>query len=158
MGLPDADGREGGEMICSSRGVLQKLYQWIWVPNGPAYETATQKHQEWMTAQETAFTQVKQILTTRPLLAYPNFSRPFDWKRTRDDGNGRRPVAYASKVNSQTEANYGITELECAAVVWAIKLFHPYLYGRRFSIVTDHAALKWLMTSPNLTANYTDGR
>ncbi|OWZ02371.1 Gag-pol fusion protein [Phytophthora megakarya] len=89
---------------------------------------------------ETAFTEVKQILTTRPLLAYPNFSRPFrletDASKTglgaslmQDDGNGRRPVAYTSKVNSQTEANYGITELECAAVVWAIKLFRPYLYG-----------------------------
>ncbi|KAE9166453.1 hypothetical protein PF004_g29154 [Phytophthora fragariae] len=68
-----------------------------------------------------------------------------------DRGEGWQPVAYASKVNSTTEATYGITELECLAVVWAIKLFRPYLYGRRFTIITDHSALKWLMTSPNLT-------
>ncbi|KAE9065509.1 hypothetical protein PF010_g28169 [Phytophthora fragariae] len=68
-----------------------------------------------------------------------------------DRGEGWQPVAYASKVNSTTEANYGITELECLAVVRAIKLFRPYLYGRRFTIITDHSALKWLMTSPNLT-------
>jgi len=35
-------------------------------------------------------------------------------------------------------------------VVWAVKLLRPHLYGRSFSIVTDHAALKWLMTRPNL--------
>ncbi|KAE9086185.1 hypothetical protein PF006_g26080 [Phytophthora fragariae] len=68
-----------------------------------------------------------------------------------DRGEGWQPVAYASTVNSTTEANYGITELECLAVVWAIKFFRPYIYGRRFTIITDHSALKWLMTGPNLT-------
>ncbi|OWZ10468.1 Gag-pol fusion protein [Phytophthora megakarya] len=82
---------------------------------------------EWTTAQETAFIQVKQILTTRPLSTGNGREKIGLWARLmQDDGNGRRPVAYASKVNSQAEANYGITELECAAVVWAIKLFFHY--------------------------------
>uniref|UniRef100_H3G585 Reverse transcriptase RNase H-like domain-containing protein n=1 Tax=Phytophthora ramorum TaxID=164328 RepID=H3G585_PHYRM len=70
---------------------------------------------------------------------------------TQDQGQGEQPVAYASKVNSDTVARYGITDLECAAVVWAVKLFRPYLYGRKFELVTDHTALKWLMTSKDLT-------
>ncbi|OWZ06759.1 Gag-pol fusion protein [Phytophthora megakarya] len=117
---------------------------------------------EWAADQEAAFTKVKEILTTRPLLVYPNFTKRFRLETDaskaglgaclmQDCGDGWKPVAYASKVISPTEANYGITELECAAVVWAIKLFRPYLYGRLFTIVTDHAALRWLMTSPNLT-------
>lgn len=106
---------------------------------------------EWGDAQEAAFQRVKEILTTKPLLIYPKFKLPFrlvtDASKVglgaclmQDRGRGWQPVAYASKVNSVAEGNYGITELECAAVVWAIKLFRPYVYGRAFVIVTDHAA------------------
>ncbi|KAE9295160.1 hypothetical protein PR003_g24087 [Phytophthora rubi] len=116
---------------------------------------------EWTEEQEFAFERVKAALTTRPLLVYPNFDLPFrlvtDASKTglgaclmQDQGRGWQPVAFASKVNSSAEANYSITELECLAVVWSVKLFRPYLYGRAFTIITDHSALKWLMTRPNL--------
>ncbi|OWY99881.1 reverse transcriptase, partial [Phytophthora megakarya] len=114
--------------------------------------------------QRAAFERVKAVLISKPLLVYPDFQLPFtlvtDASKVelgavlmQDQGHGLQPVSYASKVASETEANYGITELECLAVVWAIKLNRPYLYGRRFTIVTDHSALKWLMTSPNLAGN-----
>uniref|UniRef100_H3G6K8 Reverse transcriptase RNase H-like domain-containing protein n=1 Tax=Phytophthora ramorum TaxID=164328 RepID=H3G6K8_PHYRM len=67
-----------------------------------------------------------------------------------NQGRGWQPIAFASKVNSREETNYSITELECLAVVWAVKLFRPYLYGRTITIITDHSALLWLMTRPNL--------
>ncbi|OWZ16768.1 hypothetical protein PHMEG_0009390 [Phytophthora megakarya] len=116
---------------------------------------------EWTEAQEFAFTRIKILLTTQPLLLYPNFELPFrlvtDASKVglgaclqQDHGHGWQPIAYASKVNSHAEANYSITELECAAVVWSVKHFRPYLYGRTFTIVTDHSALRWLMTRPNL--------
>ncbi|KAE8974995.1 hypothetical protein PR001_g25837, partial [Phytophthora rubi] len=116
---------------------------------------------EWTEDQEFVFERVKAALTTRPLLAYPNFKLPFrlvtDASTTglgaclmQDQGRGWQPLAFASKVNSSAEANYSITELECLAVVWSVKLFRPYLYGRAFTIITDHSALKWLMTWPNL--------
>ncbi|KAE9197578.1 hypothetical protein PF002_g19980 [Phytophthora fragariae] len=117
---------------------------------------------EWSEAQEFAFERVKMLLTTRPLLLYPNFELPFrlvtDASKVglgaclmQDHGRGWQPIAYGSKVNNKAESNYSITELECLAMVWSVKMFRPYLYGRAFTIITDHAALKWLMTRPSAT-------
>ncbi|KAE9305418.1 hypothetical protein PR003_g21497 [Phytophthora rubi] len=116
---------------------------------------------QWAEAHEFAFERVRAALTMEPLLIYPDFWLPFrlvtDASKVglgaclmQDQGRGWQPMAFASKVNNNTEANYSITELECLAVVWAVKLVCPYLYGRMFKIITYHAALKWLITRPNL--------
>ncbi|PIK39793.1 Retrovirus-related Pol polyprotein from transposon [Apostichopus japonicus] len=61
------------------------------------------------------------------------------------DGN-EKPIAYFSKTMSKQERRYCITRKELLAVVQSVKHFHHYLYGTRFLIRTDHAALKWLMS------------
>ncbi|XP_076385702.1 uncharacterized protein LOC143264091 [Megachile rotundata] len=48
-----------------------------------------------------------------------------------------KPVFYFSKRTSVPESKYHSFELECLAVVYAIKRFHIYLYGIPFTIVTD---------------------
>ncbi|GMF16139.1 unnamed protein product [Phytophthora fragariaefolia] len=112
---------------------------------------------QWGTEQEEAFTWAKAWLSQKLVLIYPDYKLPFklttDALKTglgavlsQDQGRGDQPVAYALKVNSAAVAKYGISELECLVVVWAVRLFRPPLYGRKFAIVTDHVALKWLMT------------
>ena len=51
------------------------------------------------------------------------------------------PVSYASRALSPAEQNYGITDLETLAVVWAVTHFRHYLYNQHVRIFTDHAAV-----------------
>lgn len=53
-------------------------------------------------------------------------------------------VAYASRSLRGAELNYTITELECLAIVWALRKWHLMLLGRHIVIHTDHRALKFL--------------
>ena len=57
------------------------------------------------------------------------------------DGS-ERPVAYASKMLSPAERNYSHLQKEALAVVYGVKKFHQYCYGRHFEIKSDHKPLE----------------
>ena len=60
--------------------------------------------------------------------------------------NGKETViSYFSHRLSKAESNYCVTRRELLAVIKAFRRFHPYLYGRAFTLRTDHAALRWLL-------------
>ena len=42
------------------------------------------------------------------------------------------------------EKNYGTTEKECLAIIYAVLHFRPYLYGREVTLISDHEPLKWI--------------
>ena len=61
------------------------------------------------------------------------------------EGKCRVIGCYSRKLNC-AEANYTKTEKECPEVVWAVThKCRPYLHGQKFTVITDHSALRWLL-------------
>lgn len=54
----------------------------------------------------------------------------------------RVPVCYVSRSLTLCERKYSQTEREALGLVWACERLHPYLYGRKFDLVTDHKPLE----------------
>ena len=108
-----------------------------------------------------AFDQLKQRLSTAPILVYPDFTQSFVLETDasirglgavlsqRRGDNQLHPVAFASRALSAAEKNYSITELETLAVVWAIQHYHAYLYGNEVTVITDHSAVKAILQTPS---------
>ena len=114
---------------------------------------------EWGEKQQKAFEELKKKLIEYPILSYPNYEKEFILitdasgeglgavlSQYNDEGK-ETVIAYASRGLKPAEKNYPITEQECLAIVWAIEYFHKYLIRKKFTIITDHSALKTLKTS-----------
>ena len=56
--------------------------------------------------------------------------------------NDCRVVAYASRALSPIEKRYSQTEKEALSIVWAVEHFHLFLYGKAFTLITDHKPLE----------------
>ena len=52
-----------------------------------------------------------------------------------------KPIAFALRSLSNAEKNYAQIDKETLAIVWAVRKFHNYIFGQRFTIVTDHEPL-----------------
>ncbi|KAF0721678.1 hypothetical protein Ae201684P_019662 [Aphanomyces euteiches] len=118
--------------------LLMKDVQWDW----------TQECQE-------AFDGIKASLTQAPILALPDFNRPFSvvcdasvraigcCLMQKDDEGRDRPVSYQSRQLRAAERNYPVHDLELLAMKYALVKFRIYLLGSKpFTVYTDHASLR----------------
>jgi hypothetical protein len=121
---------------------------------------------QWNDTLERHFIQLKEAILRSPLLNFPDFNRPFylatDASNLGVGGVLYQPangevdimpgniVAICSKVLSSTQRNYSAYKKELFALVYALRKFHVYLWGRSDSVLfTDHKPLIYMFTTPN---------
>ena len=118
----------------------------------------------WTKSCQTAFDTLISRLTTAPTLQFADYNAPFilhtDASTTglgaalyqQRDGK-LKPVAYASRGLSKSEANYPAHKLEFLALKWAVtEKFADYLYGAKFQVLTDNNPLTYILTTAKLDA------
>jgi hypothetical protein len=106
----------------------------------------------WNEEVETAFLTLKQAMTTTPTLAMPNFKDVLTVEvDASGDGIGAiltqqgKPIAFMSKALGVAKKSWSTYPKEMLAILEAIRLWRPYLLGRKFYIQTDQRSLNFLL-------------
>ena len=109
----------------------------------------------WESEQEDSFHKLQSALITAPVLVHPTRHDPFildtdasayamGGEISQIQDGVERVVAYASQTFSREERNYCTTKRELLAVIRMMEKFRHYLWGRHFTVRTDHGSLRWL--------------
>ena len=108
---------------------------------------------KWTNECQKCFEEIKEALTSMKVLAHYDSKLPVGLAcdasgvgvgavlfHRYEDGT-ERPIAYASKSLTPAEKNYSQIEREALSIIYGVKKFHQYLYGRHFLLLTDHKPL-----------------
>ena len=116
---------------------------------------------EWNDEAQVAFENIKRELCEAPVLGMPTEKGMYVLDtdasvvaisgilHQEQEWNGRtvlRPIAYGSKVLSDTEMKYGAPKAEMFAVVTFVEKYRAYLGSAPFKLRVDNRALSWLKT------------
>ncbi|XP_021769518.1 uncharacterized protein LOC110733760, partial [Chenopodium quinoa] len=116
---------------------------------------------EWTTQAQKAFEEVKEKMCNTPILALPDFSKPFE---VECDASGKgigavliqggRPIAYFSEKMSQGKLNYSTYDKEFYAMVRALEHWSHYLRPQPFILHSDHESLRFIHGQKKLNARH----
>ena len=108
--------------------------------------------------QQEAFVLLKEKLCEEPLFTMIRFRTTFHFG-TDESGfavgailsinktGTDTPIAYTSRSLNDWERKYDTYEKKSLAIFYCVKYFRPYLYGRKFTLITDHELLVWFQNS-----------
>ncbi len=109
----------------------------------------------WGEPQVKAFSEIKQVLSAAPVLAYFDVKKPVMITcDASQSGLGalllqdNKPIAYASRALTNPETRYAQIEKELLAVVFAFTRFHQYVYGKEVTVESDHKPLESITKKP----------
>jgi len=124
----------------------------------PLYDLLTSSTTwSWGEAQEQAFCRAKELLSSAPLLTHYDPEKPLVLScdaspygvgavlSHRMEDQTEQPIAYASRTLSPAELKYAQLDKEALSIIFGVKHFHQYLYGRKFVILSDHKPLQYLL-------------
>ena len=122
----------------------------------PLNELKGKKEWKWEKEHQEAFEELKEKITSQPVLALPKREGKF---RVETDTSGHaiggvlsqeqegkwKPIAFLSRTMQPAERNYKIYDKELLAIVEALAKWRQYLLdaAERFEIWTDHENLKY---------------
>lgn len=123
----------------------------------------------WGKEQEEAFKKSKEFLSSENVLVHYNPALPIGIScDASSEGIGavlfhrypdgsERPIGNKSKILTGAQKNYSQIQKEALAIIYGLKKFYQYLYGRKFKLVTDHRPLIAMFgpgkATPTLAAN-----
>lgn len=106
------------------------------------------RHFRWTDETETSFRSLQQALITAPVLAIPDFTKPFVVETDASDGGvgavlsqEGHPIAYLSRALGPRNQGLSAYEKEFLAILLAVDHWRPYLQVQEFVIQSDHRSL-----------------
>jgi transposase InsO family protein len=110
---------------------------------------------EWSEVQESAFNELKSMISSTPVLAYYDPDKDLEIQCDSSQSGlgaalmqGGCPIAYASKALTPTEERYAQIEKEMLAIVFSMDKFRQYTYGQHTTVYSDHKPLEAILKKP----------